>query len=314
MINSMGMFPFFWYGVVEDRNDPLKLGRVRVRILGKHSKELKENIKTGEGVPVTSLPWAHPAMPITSASMNGIGETPVGPVEGTWVIGISRDGDACQNLVYMFTLPGIPQTEPAMEGFNDTEETIKAADRPHPLGESGSKYPKKSHLKEADTNRLARNEKIDQTIVKKKRDSEDKNVHVAHGGSWNEPTTPYQATYPFNRVFESESGHIHEIDDTPGAERLHEYHRSGTFNEVHPDGTKVEKIVKDNYEIILGNDNIHVKGNCNISIDGDAKVYVKNNADIEVGGNLTETVAGNYSLTAEGVVTIIGRQKIDLNP
>ena len=47
-----------------------------------------------------------------------------------------------------------------------------------------------------------------------------------------EPRTPYGAQYPFNHVRETESGHIQEFDDTPGRERIHEYHRAGTFYEL----------------------------------------------------------------------------------
>ena len=42
--NYMGRSGFVWWqGVVEDRKDPLKLGRCRVRILGFHSED-KKNI------------------------------------------------------------------------------------------------------------------------------------------------------------------------------------------------------------------------------------------------------------------------------
>ena len=77
----------WWTGVVEDRIDPLKLGRCRVRILGYHSDK-----KDVDHIPTNTLPWATPSQPITSAAMNGIGSTPTGPVEGTWVFGFFRDG------------------------------------------------------------------------------------------------------------------------------------------------------------------------------------------------------------------------------
>jgi Gp5 N-terminal OB domain len=66
-------------GVVENRRDPLKLGRCQVRIVGLHTEQ-----KTV--LPTKDLPWAFPMQPVTSAAMNGIGHAPVGPVEGTWVI------------------------------------------------------------------------------------------------------------------------------------------------------------------------------------------------------------------------------------
>ncbi len=63
---------------------------------------------------------------------------------------------------------------------------------------------------------------------------------------------------PFNHVKETESGHIQEFDDTPGAERIQTYHRSGTFEEIHPDGTRVVKVVAKNYTVIMGENDIHI--------------------------------------------------------
>ena len=53
--------------------------------------------------------------------------------------------------------------------------------------------------------------------------------------TWNEPDPKSNAPtfYPFNHVHESECGHIHEIDDTPGGERLLQQHITGTFAEIH---------------------------------------------------------------------------------
>ena len=80
MANFMGKNGFHWFvGVVEDRQDPKHLGRVRVRCLGHHT-EVHEDLKTED------LPWAHPMNPITSATVSGIGQTPLGVVEGTWVV------------------------------------------------------------------------------------------------------------------------------------------------------------------------------------------------------------------------------------
>ena len=62
----MGADGFVWFtGVVEDRDDPEKLGRVRVRCLGWHSESLQD-------IPKSDLPWAHIMHPITDPSMQGI--------------------------------------------------------------------------------------------------------------------------------------------------------------------------------------------------------------------------------------------------
>ena len=98
----MGKEGFVWaVGVVENRFDPLYLGRCRVRWLGWHTKDKMD-------LPTKLLPWAHPLLPITSASQTGVGTSPTGPVEGTWVMGFFRDGDAANDPVMIGTLPGRP--------------------------------------------------------------------------------------------------------------------------------------------------------------------------------------------------------------
>ena len=86
MSNFMGRDGFQWFvGVVEARQDPKKLGRVRVRCLGYHTENHGD-------LPTSDLPWAHPLNPITSATVSGVGQTPLGVVEGTWVVGCFQDG------------------------------------------------------------------------------------------------------------------------------------------------------------------------------------------------------------------------------
>lgn len=76
--------PFF--GIVEDRDDPLYLGRCRVRIFGVHPED-KELVTTEQ------LPWAFPIMPIVgNAALGGTGHAAVGPVVGTHVVGFFADG------------------------------------------------------------------------------------------------------------------------------------------------------------------------------------------------------------------------------
>ena len=102
----MGKNGFVWfYGVVEDRHDPLFLGRVRVRCIGWHTDD-----KTpGSGIPTDDLPWADVINPITSASMSGIGRSPTGMVPGTHVFGFFRDGNDAQEPVVLGTLGGVPE-------------------------------------------------------------------------------------------------------------------------------------------------------------------------------------------------------------
>ena len=87
----------WWIGVVEDRKDPEKLGRCRVRIFGYHTDNR-------ELLPVKDLPWAIPIQPITSAAISGIGSSPLGPVEGSWVMGFFLDGEDMQQPAMLGTI------------------------------------------------------------------------------------------------------------------------------------------------------------------------------------------------------------------
>lgn len=117
-----------------------------------------------------------------------------------------------------------------------------------------------------------------------------------------EPESAYGAKYPFNHVYESESGHIQEFDDTPGAERYHRKHPSGTFEEI-SGGRRVVKIVGDDYLIVKSDRNVHISGNLNVVVDGNAKMYVMGNLDQTVDGSVTQFIRGDVTETIEGAVT-----------
>ncbi len=86
----------WWYGVVEDRKDPLFLGRVKVRVIGWHTDDKTPN----EGIPTEDLPWADVILPITSATISGIGSSPTGMVPGTHVFGFLEMEWKHKNLLY----------------------------------------------------------------------------------------------------------------------------------------------------------------------------------------------------------------------
>lgn len=179
-------------------------------------------------------------------------------------------------------------------------------------------YPK--WINEPDTHRLARGESLDRTIVFAKDSARAIGVPTATGGSWNQPPTPYNAKYPFNHVFSTESGHVEEWDDTPQNERRHTWHKSGTFTEIDVNGTRVNRIVGDSYEIVERNGYVVVRGTCNVTIEGNHNIRVENNAniqvlgnaDLKVSGNLTTGVGGNYLVKCGGNFSV-DATRIDLN-
>lgn len=162
-------------------------------------------------------------------------------------------------------------------------------------------YPLKEFLNEPDTNRLARHEQIAQTIVGLKDSTRTQKVPLAiTKATWNQPESPYNANYPYNHVYQSESGHFQEYDDTPNNERIHFYHKKGTFNEVDANGTQVNRIVGDGYYIIDRNGYVCIKGAYNITVDGSTNVYFRSDANIEVTGDAKIYAKNNVDMRVSG--------------
>ena len=275
--NFLGMDGFRWFmGVVEDRQDPAQLGRVRVRAFGLHTENK-------QAIPTEDLPWATCMHPTTHGINSGIGQSPSFLVEGTWVVGFFLDPELQQPVV-MGTMPGIPQNlGDITKGFNDPNERKDE--------EGVSVYPREAE--QSDVDKLARGEN---TIDKETNQTKD--VTIANSkDTWNEPDSAYKATYPYNRVFKTETGHVKEYDDTEGEERIHEYHKSGSFYEIDKDGNRVTRLVKDNYEIVAGDNYVNIKGDVNLTIDSNCNTHIKGNWNIQVDGTKTEVVTGAVSET-----------------
>lgn len=110
----------------------------------------------------------------------------------------------------------------------------------------------------------------------------------------------YTSLYPFNNVKETRAGFVFETDNTEGNKRYHEYHPSGTHKEIHHDGTKVEKIIGDDYEIITKDKNVLIRGNCNVTIVGDCKMLVQGDKYEEIEGDLFQTIHGDRITKIQG--------------
>ena len=282
---------FYWYnGVVEDRQDPRKLGRVRVRIIGHHTDNKVD-------LPTSDLPWAMVMSSTSSPALNGFGLSPSFLLEGTWVFGYYRDGAGMQEPIVLGTLPGKPSDyADNTKGFNDPNGV----------------YPK--YKGEVDTNRLAVNSKDSNgnennphpSLVLRRETrvtgiptadfntvtaADGSIVNASDGDTFNQIAIPYASVYPYNHVFESESGHLLEFDDTTDNERIYQAHRTGTSYEIDKDGNQVDIVKGDHYNIVSGKRQVVIEGNTDITIGGRHKLYINkdgatdNHYDIQVGPN-----------------------------
>ena len=324
----MGLDGFKWFvGVVEDYNDPDKLGRVKVRAYGFHTKDKTD-------IPTDSLPWASVMAPTNDTSMQGIGKFSK-LVNGTWVVGFYMDAAEMQNPIVMGTLKGKPSYKDSRFGFSDPNDVYpeqKNSSSGHGTDKDDNDFTTETQFIESDVNRLAKNDanNIHPEIVARD-EAQTKEVPIANDTetTWNEPLTTDESTrgkeasgrnpetkedrtapykrrnteYPYNRTYETESGHVVEFDDTPFAERIYEKHRTGTFYEVDADGNKVTRIVGNNYQIIAGAEYVNVKGDVNLTIDSNCNTYIKGNWNIQVDGTKTEVVTGAVSETYKATKT-----------
>ena len=324
----MGLDGFIWFtGVIEDRNDPDALGRVRVRCLGFHTEDLTD-------IPTKDLPWATVMAPTTNPSMQGLGNTPSFLVEGSWVIGFFADAKDKQQPIVIGSLPGKPDGAPdPFVGFNDPRSPY--SEQPEYAGEptygpypvDGEEYvmPSGHDIGESDTSRLAQGEAgeshdllierrtnrqtavqtatqpflptVSDEAVQEDRESFDE-PHPKDIDYNNEDDDDYgvyrSGLYPYNHVFESESGHLTEVDDTPGGERVFRSHAAGTYEEIVADGSKTVKVVGDNCEIIMGGSNVYIAGAVNLTIAGTVRHLVKGDYHLEVEGNYTQKIGKNF--------------------
>ena len=115
-----GMNGFVWWiGVVENRQDPLKLGRCQIRIFGWHTADK-------DLIPTADLPWSHPVLPVNNSKAFTT------PVEGDWVVGFFFDGPSGQFPAYWGVLPAIPApySNNPNTGFTDPRSSAELAVAP----------------------------------------------------------------------------------------------------------------------------------------------------------------------------------------
>ena len=284
---------FLWFtGVIEDVNDPEEMGRYRVRCFGYHT-ENKGDIETKD------LPFATVMMPITSASTSGIGQSATGLVQGSWVIGFFRDGGNAQDPVIMGSIPSMHNNRPDYaEGFSDPDQV----------------YPLDGTLKKPDTPQPARKDYKDSAVYKSKAARSITSITpTGDAEPWSLPSgSNIDPIYPKNHVYQSESGHVVEFDDTSEKERISVFHKSGSYDEIYASGDRAVVIVGDCYEVVIKDKKIHITGDLNLNVDGNMNTKISKNLNLDVGGEMNVTVGGSQTITVGGdqETTITGDQNI----
>jgi hypothetical protein len=258
--HTMGEEGFRWFfGIVEDRDDPKKIGRLRVRIFNVHPFTAS-GAPDKVNVPTDHLPWAVPVNSIISAGIldstkDGVGLSPTGIMLGTTVFGFFADGNECQTPIILGTTAGIV-------GSEEDNELPRSA-----IGINSAGSLKTS-----------------------------KQISAASPFP-GEPSSPYSAKYPYNKVLRTESGHLIEVDDTVSKERIHIMHKSGTYVEIDQSGQVVIKSVDNRFDVTTKDNSVYVGGNVNVRVKG----------------NVNMLVDGTYTLESKGNM-LIKAPKIDFNP
>jgi len=129
--------------VIEDNNDPLKIGRVKVRIWGMHTK-LNGKSKEFETISVEHLPWAEVMGSTAFGLISGVGVSSV-LKKGTWVW-IVLEQDDPQKPIILGTVSGIIGEKYSYnngDGFCDPDAV----------------YPKDTYIGKSDFNLLAQGDK-----------------------------------------------------------------------------------------------------------------------------------------------------------
>jgi len=234
-----------------------------------------------------------------AANLGLYNATPEAVVNELTKVAGSTQGQAKSMLAKLENEPTKPAVAPA--GEKNPDGSISNGTGANPavgFQDPSGQYP--LYKNEPDTNRLATGNNLGRTIVLKKEASLKSGVPIANGGTWDQSPTPYNAKYPYNKVTQTESGHVQEWDDTPGSERIHTYHKSGTFSEIDANGTQVNRIVGDGFEVMERNGFIYVQGAYCVTVDGAMNLRTDNVFNLEVSGAANINIYNNANINVSG--------------
>ena len=307
-----------YYGVVESRADPKQLGRVRVRVLGIHTEDKVQ-------LPTADLPWA--TVLSHDGANSGLGTTPSFFVEGTWVL-VGFFDDHMQEPYIIGGLPGIPSTKSsnyATEGFTDPNNTYPVAINVSDVHENARGSITALSPAARDSIRKVSIPSADFDGFEIATVGSNLAVAQSNGGTFDEPLVvngTYKPTYPNNHVYNTESGHLLEFDDTTDHQRIAITHSAGSYQEYSNDGTYVSHIVSKMFEVVSSDKSSLIEGDSIETIDKSLKLKVNklgasgNNYDIEVGENANLNImvrSGALNMNVNGNVNIFSLDDVNIS-
>ena len=270
--------------IVEDINDPEKLGRVRARLI--HYDGNKKDI------PTDKLPWTTvlaPQVGIGAQNVAGAGQSPVGIRPGATVTVLVHDENPDGTRIAVGAIP----VNAARKKGTITASSLAGTASPSP-GMSGP------HTAPFETPTKASKEVLP-----------------------NQPQyATVQGSYTETFSTKSDSGFYIILHDKKGQAFYSLVHPSGTFFEMQSDGSLTTQTRGNRKEAVDGEYTLGAEKNIAMFTNKDAQIRVKDgtlliqakNIKIEVAENMTEEIGQNKTSTAKQVQTIIGKTKIDLNP
>ena len=176
------------------------------------------------------------------------------------------------------------------EDYEDRRETSIGTTRSkNGFVDPAGVYPKREYVDKASTNEAARGIRENKLYM----GGGDKylNLDIKKRPS---------SIYPLNQVRETVSGHITEVDDTPGAERMLFRHRTGAGIELSADGSVLISSRNNTIRVTGGDEKVIIEGDGHIIYNGNLTMNVSGDFDLKVGGNYNLTVANDKSEQIDG--------------
>ena len=264
---------FVWFfGIVEDRQDPLRLGRVRVRCLGWHTTDASE-------LPTSDLPWADTIQPVDEPAGSA-----TGLLIGTWVVGFFLDGKKAQRPAILGIFPGFGRTESELprlgrqeSGFDAPQSTTRTDKRVTGIpvyGPSGATWDEPEEPGDAEYPYV-------QTYW-----SESGFIRQVVNTPGTSRYAEYHPSGSYDEIQASGLRNVKTVDDK--------------YEVI--DGQDFLNVKGDQFITIDGNATLNILGNWNINVEGNKTESVKGNVLEVYDGNQTTSVGGNVIIQTGGSI------------